>query len=233
MKVERTRVYNMKDALRGMRNPKNSWHLSDTQSKFVTDKSRMPQEYTVLYEDPESGICEGIYIGPNDIRLAQSLIRAGSEHRKFLRQILISCNVTAPLYMLKEFDTYKVATVANSTSTMHKITSNPITIDCFELGDFDVNHVKDQITQRVFIEDYISNLEQLRRRYLQSKDMADWKELIRWLPESWLQMRTWTANYEVLRSIYFQRKNHKLSEWRTFCKWIEKLPYANELILIN
>lgn len=233
MKIERTRVYNIKEALRGMRNPKNSWHLSDTQSKFVTDKKRMPPEYTFLFEDPSSGICEGIYIGPNDMKLAQTLIRAGGEHRKFMRQIFVSCNITAPIYLWKELDTYKIGTTANSTSTMHKLKDTPITLDCFELGDFDVEHIKDPVTKRVFIEDYINSLEQLRRKYLQTKDMADWKELIRWLPESWLQTRTWTANYEVLRSIYLQRKNHKLSEWRVFCRWIERLPYANEFILIN
>ena len=216
-----------------MRNPKNSWHLSDTQSKFVTDKKRMPPEYTFLFEDPSSGICEGIYIGPNDMKLAQTLIRAGGEHRKFMRQIFVSCNITAPIYLWKELDTYKIGTTANSTSTMHKLKDTPITLDCFELGDFDVEHIKDPVTKRVFIEDYINSLEQLRRKYLQTKDMADWKELIRWLPESWLQTRTWTANYEVLRSIYLQRKNHKLSEWRVFCRWIERLPYANEFILIN
>ena len=233
MKIERTRVYNMKDALRGMRNPKESWHLSDTQCKFFTNIKRVPEEFTTLYVDPESGICEGIYIGPNDMKLAQQLIRAGNEHRKFMRQIFVSANVTAPLYFLKEFDTYKVATCANSTSTMHKITSKPINLDCFEIGDFDPAHVTDPITHRVFIEQFIQELECLRQKYLKTKDMADWKELIRWLPESWLQTRTWTANYEVLRSIYFQRKNHKLSEWRTFCKWIEKLPYANDLIIVN
>ena len=233
MKVERTRVYNMRDAIRGMRNPKESWHLSDTQSKFVIKKDRMPSDFQILYIDPESEITEGIHIGPNDMKLAQQLIRAGNEHRKFLRQIFTSCNITAPLYWWKEADTYKIGTTSNSTSTMHKITAKPITLDCFETGDFNVEKITDVYTNKVFVEELISKLEYLRLSYLKTKDMAEWKELIRWLPESWLQTRTWTANYEVLRSIYFQRKNHKLSEWRTFCKWIEKLPYANDLIIIN
>lgn len=233
MKIERTRVYNMKDALRGMRNPKESWHLSDTHCKFFTSTKRVPEDFTTLYVDPESGICEAICIGPNDMRLAQQLIRAGNEHRKFLRQIFISANVTGSLYWWKEADQYRIGCTTNSTSTMHKLASTPISLECFEIDDFDPSHITDPITHKVFIENYIQELELLRKKYLSTKDMADWKELIRWLPESWLQTRTWTANYEVLRSIYFQRKNHKLSEWRTFCKWIEKLPYANDLIIIN
>lgn len=130
-------------------------------------------------------------------------------------------------------DTYKIGTTANSTSTMHRITANPITFSCFETGDFVPEQIRDPVTGTVFVENYIASLELLRKKYLETKDMKDWKELIRWLPESWLQTRTWTANYEVLHSIYFQRKNHKLSEWRTFCQWIEKLPYSQELIIIN
>lgn len=233
MKIERTRIYNMKDALRGMRNPKESWHLADTQSKFVTAKKRLPEDFQLLYEDPESGICEGIKIGPNDMKLSQTLVRAGNEHRKFLRQIFVSCNITGPLYWWKELDTYKIGTTANSTSTMHRLTSEPITFSCFETGDFVPEQLRDPISGTIFIENYISSLEMLRQKYLKTKDMKDWKELVRWLPESWLQTRTWTANYEILRNIYFQRKNHKLSEWRTFCKWIENLPYTQELILIN
>lgn len=116
---------------------------------------------------------------------------------------------------------------------MHKLAATPITLDCFETDDFHFENIKDPITNKVFIEEYLTALERLRRKYLQTKDMDDWKELVRWLPDSWLQIRTWTGNYEVLRNMYFQRKNHKLSEWRTFCKWIEKLPCAEDLILIN
>lgn len=115
---------------------------------------------------------------------------------------------------------------------MHKLATTPITIDCFETDDFSVENVTDPFSKRIFVEEYITELEQLRQKFAKTKDLRDWKELIRWLPSSWLQTRTWTANYEVLRNIYFQRKNHKLVEWRTFCKWIEKLPYAKELIIV-
>lgn len=125
----------------------------------------------------------------------------------------------------KEFDTYKVATVANSTSTMHKIASTPITLDCFEISDFWA-----AVPNNQSIEMQISFLEELRQKYVETKDVKYWKELIRWLPESWLQTRTWTANYETLRGMYAQRKNHKLTEWHSFCDMIKCLPYAGELI---
>ena len=180
------------------------------------------------------------YIGKKDLELAQRLIKAGPEHRKFLRQIFVSFDITAPFYWLKEFDTYKVGTVANSCSTMHKLASYPIDIDNFEIEDFNPDlifwtndngdspvdyEIKDHI------EDHIFFLEKLRQKYLETKDKRYWKELVRWLPEGWLQKRTITLNYENLRSMYLQRKNHKLSEWRYFCDWIKSLPYAEELII--
>ena len=149
----------------------------------------------------------------------------------------------------EEMDTYKVATVPNSTSTMHKLASTPITLDCFEIGDYDENLAVDKLNEEGLTEEgkaagfiphwhidefttkLINHLEELRQMYLKTKDKKYWKELIRWLPESWVQTRTWTANYETLRNIYHQRKNHKLSEWHTFCKELEKLPYAEELII--
>ena len=174
---------------------------------------------------------EYAYIGPNDLNLAQRMIKAGTSDRKFLRQIFVSVDITAPLYWYKEFDTYKIGTVANSTSTMHKIASTPITKDCFEIDDYnpDLNLI-DDVNIGLRTQCFIDDLEQLRQKYLQTKDKRYWKELIRWLPEGWLQTRTVTLNYEILRNIYFQRRYHKLSEWHQFCEWIKSLPYAKELI---
>lgn len=170
------------------------------------------------------------------------LCNAGESHRKFLRQIFISVDITAPLYWWKEADTYKIGTTANSTSTMHKLSTTPITLDCFEIDDYEPDCAIDKSIQDkesfvahwhidTFTNKMINNLEELRLMYLKTKDKRYWKELIRWLPESWLQTRTWTANYEVLRNMYHQRKNHKLTEWHSFCSWVESLPYAKEFII--
>lgn len=192
-------------------------------------------------------IAEVAYIGPNDMRLAQQLIKAGPEHRKFMRQIFVSVDITAPLFWYKEFDTYKVGTTANSTSTMHKITSAPITLDCFEIDDFvnveypaDVQHPEIQSNcDHDFVQMcLIPYLEYLRQKYLETKDKVYWKELIRWLPESWLQKRTITMSYENIYSMVHQRMNHKLNEWSgkddsslpNFIEWARTLPYAQELI---
>ena len=180
------------------------------------------------------------YFGPKDLKLAQSLIRAGTDESKFMRQIIVSVDITAPLYWWKEMDTYKVGTVANSTSTMHKLTSRPIknfdfSFDlCFysnsilENGtykyDYEVREMFDQIIQ---------NCEWLRQKYVETKENYYWRALIQLLPESYNQTRTWTANYAVLRNIYFARRNHKLTEWREFCQWIESLPWAKELICLE
>ena len=179
-------------------------------------------------------------IGPNDMDLAQRMIRAGSSDRKFLRQITVSVDITGPLYWWKEFDTYKVGTVANSTSTMHKLASTPITKDCFEMDDFNEDMMMYQnepynpdTYMSEFWDMFINDLEYLRKKYNETKDKRYWKELIRLLPESWLQTRTVTLNYEILRNIYSQRKHHRLTEWHQFCDWIKSLPYANELILCN
>lgn len=178
------------------------------------------------------------------MKLAQTLIKAGSEHRKFLRQIFVSVDITAPLYWWKEMDQYKIGTVTDSTSTMHKLTSKPITIDCFETDDFNPEIVYYEVPGAQndigMLSDFmIEQLEFLRQKYLETKDKKYWKELVRWLPESWLQTRTWSANYEVVRSICQQRRNHKLNEWagkddpskNNFIKWArEELPYAQYLI---
>lgn len=225
MKFENTEVWGFEHSLRGMRNPKNSWNRSDSyQSDFTNDGKN------------------GFVIGENDMKLAQTLIKAGNEHRKFMRQIFVSVDITAPLYWWKEFDTYKVGTVANSTSTMHKLATTPIILDCFEIDDYDRNlsladNPKDDDgldNISTFEEDIIYVLENIRQKYLETKDKRYWKELIRWLPESWLQKRTITMNYENVRNMYFQRRNHKLTEWsESFIKWVESLPYAEELIMYD
>ena len=208
MKITKAEVFNFEGALRGMRNPKNSWDKSD---------SDLP-----------------LYIGPEDLRLAQNLIKAGPEHCKFLRQIFVCMDIQAPLYWWKEMDTYKVSTVADSTSTMHKVASKPITLECFETGDYNFNlPLIDDVNIGLRVDCFIDDLEQLRQKYLETKDNKYWKELIRWLPESWLQTRTWTANYAVLRNIYSQRRNHKLIEWHIFCDLIKSLPYARELVTLG
>lgn len=207
MKFENTEVFNWENSLRGMRNPLESWNKSD--SRFIKDAD-------------ENGFVETVNIGKNDLKLAQTLIKAGSEHRKFLRQIFVSVDITAPLYWWKEFSTYKVGTVANSTSTMHKLASTPITKDCFECSD-------------LMWSDVIERLEETRQRYLRTKNKDDWKELIVNLPESWLQKRTVTMNYENVLNMYNQRcvHLHKLTEWSiTFKAWVESLPYAKELLCI-
>lgn len=203
MKFEKTEVFGFEAALRGMRNPKNSWDRSDSYNDNVL----------------------GFVIGEKDMKLAQSLIQGGPVHSKFLRYIHVQVDITAPRYWWSEYDTYKVGTVANSTSTMHKLAETPITIDCFEIDDFDPNFITVNI---------VEDLERLRQKYLETKDKRYWKELIRWLPAGWLQTRTVDLNYEVLRNIYKHRKNHKLSEWSvSFVNWIESLPYAKEFILFD
>lgn len=217
MKFENGQVFNFEGAIRGMRNPLNSWSKSD--SKVVWQYEKIP-----YFE-----------IGPKDMELCKKLINGGPEHRKFLRQIIVSVDITAPLYWWKEMDTYKIGTTANSTSTMHKLASSPITLECFETNDFidtlELGNENNSLPIKYFIEDLIARLEILRTRYNETKDKRYWKELVRWLPNGWLQTRSWTANYEVLLNIYAQRKVHKLSEWREFCSWIETLPYAKELLL--
>ena len=178
-------------------------------------------------------------IGPKDLNLAQRMIKAGSSDRKFLRQIMVSVDITAPLYWWKEFDTYKIGTTANSTSTMHKLSSTPITIDCFETDDMKNVIIEDNddptfiVSSEYAFNTYIKWLEELRQRYNETKDQDFWKELIRLLPESWLQTRTVTLNYEILKNIYTQRRHHRLVEWHDFCDWVKTLPYSYELITFN
>jgi len=220
MKFENTEVFNLEGAVRGMRNPLESWNKSDSELKFTPDfEKRIMLPFYV--------------IGKNDMELAQRLIKAGEPHRKFLRQIFVSVDITAPLYWWKEFDTYKVGTVANSTSTMHKLASTPITKECFEMDDFE-NVISVDISVKNIWSSLLVDLEELRQKYNETKDIRYWKELIRLLPESWLQKRTITLNYENILSMVKQRKNHKLTEWSlSFINWIKELPYADELLFLK
>lgn len=222
MDVRNTEVWGLKHAIRGMRQPMNSHHKSD--SGYCNELDYDCQECTITDKCVEDDMRINMFIiGKNDMELAQRLIKGGTEHRKFLRQIMVSVDITAPLFWWKEFDTYKVGTTANSTSTMHKLSSTPITMDCFELSEYTKS-------DNYFL-NFINHLEGLRRKYLESKNKTIWKTLIEELPESWLQTRTVTVNYENLRNMYFQRRNHKLTEWsEMFIEWVDTLPYAAELI---
>lgn len=202
IKFERTSVMNFENAIRGARNPMNSWAKSDS-----------------FYD--ESG---NFVFGTADLDLASRLASAGSTHRKFMRQIFVSVDITAPLYWWKEFDTYKVGTVANSTSTMHKIHSKQFSRD-------DFSHDKMTPETLAMLDKSIEYLEKLRLLYLETKDKKYWYDIIQFLPSSYNQMRTCTMNYENLISMYALRKNHKLDEWHEYAAWIETLPYAKELIV--
>ncbi len=231
MKFENIRVYNFENALRGMRNPLASWKKID--SEFgVRPRIEVP-EGAVITHEYENGLCEYAKIGPNDMGLAKRLIAGGSEHRKFLRQIFVTVDITAPLLWWKEADTYKVGTVANSTSTMHKLASTPITLDCFELGDYSPElDMIDDVPLGLRVDSFLNDLEQMRQKYLMTNDKRYWKELVRWLPNGWLQTRTVTMNYENLLSMYHQRRNHKLTEWSIdFINFIKSLPYASDFLI--
>lgn len=217
MKITNTEVYGFEAALRGMRNPMNSWHLQDT--RIASD-----EEVSQIVEGKKDLIFEGVFIGPKDLDLAQRLIKAGPEHCKFLRQIQVWADFNMPLYWWSEFDTYKFNT-KNSCSTMHKLLNAKKGI---ELSNF----VYDKL-DRQDIEKIVIKLNELRDRYLETKDYNYVIRAKKLLPTSYKQLRTVNTNYAELRNIYFQRKNHRLKEeWQdTFCKWVESLPYAKELIL--
>ena len=227
MKFERAWTGNWENAFHGLRHPMESYVKSDSDFGFC---EALEDGDVIIKEN--NNIFEAANIGPNDLDLAQRMIKAGTPNDKFLRQIFVSIDITAPLYWWKEMDTYKVGTTANSTSTMHKLASTPITLDCFEIDDYEPRlQLIDPIHVDTRISQFIEDLEQLRQLYNQTKDIRYWKELIRWLPESWLQTRTWTADYSVLRNIYHWRKNHKLTEWHQLCDFIvNNLPYGKELI---
>lgn len=223
MLFENTEVFNFEGAIRGMRNPKESWDKSDSGRKLYCSEDGTYVEKSCSYDACNGCRITEYMIGENDLKLAQTLIKAGSEHRKFMRQIFVSVDITAPLYWWKEFDTYKVATVSNSCSTMHKLADTPITLDCFECAE-------------MLLPGMVEELEKLRQQYNETKDKTIWKKLIVNLPESWLQKRTVTMNYENLLGICSkgQRRFHKLTEWSVdFIQWARNLPYAQDLLFID
>ena len=214
IKIENIEVFNFEGAFRGLRNPMNSWNKSDSYIDALTNK---------------------YIVGENDLKLAQRMIGAGTDESKFMRQIFVSMDITAPLYWWKEADTYKIATVSNSCSTMHKITSSEITEENYSFDPEPDKPLTDLPT-----DDYVrildiknravADVEWLRKKYNETKDKRYWRLLIQINPDGWIQKRTWTGNYQNLRNMYFARKNHKLIEWIQFCQIIEQLPYSKELI---
>lgn len=204
IELERTSVMNFENALRGARNPLSSWAKSDS---FYGENGEF-------------------VIGEIDLSLAHRLAVSGSDHRKYLRQVFVSVDITAPIYWWKEFDTYKVGTTANSTSTMHRIHSKE-----FSRDDFSTDHMTEGALGA--LDNMISFLEESRIKFTETKDKKYWYDIIQLLPSSYNQMRTVTLNYENLINMYYARRSHKLDEWHTFCDWIRSLPYASELILIK
>lgn len=192
----------------------------------------------ILNKDKHEEIYDVAFLGPGDLELAQRLVLAGNEHAKFMRQIFVSVDITAPLLWWKEFDTYKVGTVANSTSTMHKLSSIPITKEMFEFDGLDLIVASGTAPHsdgweyrfEDYVEDIVTMCETLRLKFLETGDSMYWRALIQILPSAYLQKRTVTMSYANLRNIYFQRRSHKLREWTDFCEWIKTLPYNKELI---
>ena len=238
LKIENTKVTGWEAAIRGMRNPMNSWEKSDSEWYLMGTPGTNPAAANDKY------LKEKYCIGDNDLNLMKRLAKAGTDHRKFMRMITVYLDITAPLYWWKEFDTYKVGTVANSCSTMHKIAEKE-----FTLGDFSYEHLLEQkdvhtpndsccnwnwegceiIAPIDILEETINMLNKARKMFLETKDKKYWWQMIQLLPSSYNQKRTVMLNYEVLANIYKSRKNHKLDDWHTFCDWIESLPYS-ELI---
>lgn len=222
VKIEKTQVVGWEHAIRGMRNPMESWDKSDSNFELgcYCACEGMDCDGCDLIQDCEC-------LGYDDRELMAKLDKAGSDHRKYMRMLVVYMDITGPLYWWKEFDTYKVGTVANSCSTMHKLTSRPITIDDFSFDDVNIpNDYAVASTTEMFMR-IVTACENLRREYIRTKDKRYWRALIQMLPESYMQKRTIMLNYEVLRNMYHARKNHKLTEWSVdFCKWVESLPYS-------
>lgn len=210
IKIEKTEVFGWESAIRGLRNPMNSWDKSDS--------------WPFVHQDAENKeyLRKGFHVGENDLKLMRKLAKAGDDHGKFLRMINVTCDITAPLYWWKEFDTYKVGTIANSCSTMHKIHAKEFTID-----DFSHEHCLDNNLIWIVVQE----LNEWREKYLETKDKKYWWQLIQLLPTSYNQKRTVQLNYQVLKNMYHARKAHKLDEWKEFCKWIETLQYFHEICL--
>jgi hypothetical protein len=248
LKIENAEVVGWEHAIRGMRNPMNSWEKSDSRIVDCDGECSSCDAYELVLDDYCTlPLGENIVIGPNDQKLMTQLAKAGTDHRKFMRMITVYLDITAPLYWWKEFDTYKVGTVANSCSTMHKITAKEFTIDDFshehieELDGDEYNMSYDWLLRTVDILNYyrkkyntaseklkrdITNAE---RKHVLAQQKLFWWQMIQLLPSSYNQKRTVMLNYEVLANIYKSRRNHKLDEWHTLCDWIEVLPYS-ELI---
>ena len=256
IKLEETKVLNWEAAIRGMRNPKNSWDKSD--SVFYYGQLDTPYTINGVMSDPVVGSIDShdLALGPNDHKLMMQLARAGSDHRKYMRQIFVSVDITAPLYWWKEFDTYKVGTVANSCSTMHTIHAKE-----FELDDFSHEHLisnwngdnldafmhiptgdeyelNGEVHEDIMLKSPIDALELIvgilnnnREAYLKTKDKKYWWQMIQLLPSSYNQKRTVTMNYENLANMYKSRKNHKLDEWHVLCDWVKDLPYSEIITL--
>ena len=236
IKIERAEIFGWEAAIRGMRNPMNSWDKSDSGFGCGNDNEYFCENCSSSFHCTSRTTTYNI--GSNDLKLMHTLCKAGSDHRKFMRMINVSVDITAPLYWWKEFDTYKIGTVANSCSTMHKIHAKEFTLDDFSHehlitgekplveGGADAPEPPNAIW---LIHRTIQTLNQYRDLYLQTKDKKYWWQMIQLLPSSYNQKRTVMLNYEVLVNIYKSRKNHKLDEWVEFCKWIENLPYS-ELI---
>ena len=221
LSIEYTDVVGMEHAIRGMRNPMNSWDKSDSYPAVDCGKcGKIEREGICRKEDRDCTGFECYAIGPNDLALMQKLAKAGTDHRKFMRMIVVYCDITAPLYWWKQFDTYKVGTVANSCSTMHKIHENELTLD-----DFSYENVSPD--GKECLRNVIEKLNYARLAYIETKDKLYFDEMIQLLPISYNQRRTVMLNYEVLANIYKSRKNHKLDEWRELCHWIERLPYSS------
>lgn len=217
--IENVEVFGWEAAIRGMRNPMNSWEKSD--SFYCKDVSSCG---TCIYDG--GGDCRGnnrcsFQIGPNDYSLMKKLVSAGTDHSKFMRMIIVSCDILAPIYWVAEHDTYKIGTVRNSCSFMHKGLSKP-----FEINDFSI-----QNTQKEYLNGVIQQLNLLRDEFLKTKDNNIFESIRQILPQGYNVKYTWQANYQVLRNIYHSRKNHKLTEWKEFCNWIETLPYTKELLI--
>ena len=215
IKIENVLVQGWEPAIRGMRNAMNSWDKSDSRFKLGGCEGESCSNCE-LYP------CYEYYVGDNDLDLMKKLAKAGSDHRKFMRMIVVYVDITAPLYWWKEADTYKVGTVMNSCSTMHKIHERDLTMDDFSTDQLEESNV-------FAIKHFVNRLNVMREMYIKNNNKHWWYQMIQLLPSSYNQRRTWMLNYEVLRNIYHARKNHKLDEWREFCKWIETLPYS-ELI---
>lgn len=242
LKIEKTEIYGWEAALRGMRNPKNSWDRGDTIMKSTAIKVEELVPGVITYNQE---FCAPYpIIGPNDLKLAMQLRNAGPEHAKFLRMIAVTCDITGPLYWWKEFDTYKVGTVANSCSTMHKIADKEFTLDDFshehllDTADSDSsdtlllfdknNNTNIRVDGKNLLSLVVNVLNYYRNRYNETNDKRYWWQMIQLLPSSYNQKRTVFLNYWVLANIYHQRQHHKQDEWRvTFCDWIRSLPYSN------